>query len=209
MFKKIVISIVLVLLVIFLSKDYLAKAALNQILTKKFKLESQIGECKVNFLGINLAKAKVSSESFILKIPRLKARLKGFQIKKIMPPAFALKLNLPDIAVSLAAEDIDFKGVFSDELILGLGPKSAGTLEGSLTSMGPGEINIKKDTALGGLKSYLDEPSYETLLASFKNYSYDSGRITITKSQGVISIGLNFDSSQSGKRNITLSLYQN
>ena len=208
MLKKIIIALALALLVFFLSKDYLAKTALKQILSKKFHLESEIGACKVNFSGISLTEVKVYSESFILEIPRLKVQFKGLKIKKIIPPEFTLKLGLKNIDVFLTGKDIDFAGSFLGEFILEFGPKGSETIEGNLISIGPGEINIKKDTALSGLKNYMDEPSYAALLSSFKNYSYNWGRISIAKSHGAATLGLNFDSARSGKRNITLNLHQ-
>ncbi|MBU2044651.1 MAG: hypothetical protein KJ619_05455 [Candidatus Omnitrophica bacterium] len=248
MFKKIIISLILLILVIFLTKDYLAKIALENFLNKKLSLGSEIGKARISLKGLSLEKVKISVEGLTLEIPHLDVSfqvsdyffLKGLNIvvknsslvvsdlkgvkdkfdqlkqsskksaklKKTKPGEFSFKLNLQNIDFSLKDEEADFKGMFIGQLILGVGSAGPGKLEGSFISVGPGDINFKKDSSLSGLKPYLDQVSYDTLLNSFKNYSYSWGRITITKDSGIILVGLNFDSPQSGKRNISFSLHK-
>lgn len=104
-------------------------------------------------------------------------------------------------------EDFVLRGDFDGKLELCLDKGKISELEGDFYNTSGGAVNIEKETSLGFLQQYLDKASYEALVDNFKHYTYNRGRIKITKKGGTIALNLDFSSDELGRRNIVINLH--
>jgi len=124
-----------------------------------------------------------------------------------------LELNLEDAsfknAVSFFSKKDDFVlvGNFDGGLKLCLGRDKISKIEGAFYNTNGGVVNIKKEASLDFLRRYLNKASYDALVDNFKHYTYNRGSIKIAKQRGVITLSLDFDSDDLGRRNILVNLH--
>jgi hypothetical protein len=106
-----------------------------------------------------------------------------------------------------ASEEAAFKGLFDGSLKTCLSAFKISEVTADFTNKGTGFINIKKESSLAFLRSYLDAPSYNALIDNFRNYEYNIGVIRARKEADVLSLNLDFTSDTMGKRNITINFH--
>ncbi len=124
-----------------------------------------------------------------------------------------LELDLEDSsfknAVSFFSKKDDFVlvGNFDGGLKLCLDRGKISNIEGAFYNTNGGVVNIKKEASLDFLRRYLDKASYDALVDNFKHYAYNRGSIKIAKQRGAITLSLDFDSDELGRRNISVNLH--
>ncbi len=203
MLKKIAISFVLIVIVLFVSKDLILKIALERLLKEKLDLEVSLERTKLSWDSLNIEGLNFSDENFLITIADLKVL---FDLSQIFNSQ-ALKFLAPQTSIEINNQSVSFEGVFAANFLAQLKGGSLQELAGQLVNTGAGMINIKKETSLDRLKPYLDSDSHQALLKGFKNYSYSQGVVTLTKQADLLSISLKFNSPDSGKRNIIVNLH--
>jgi len=124
----------------------------------------------------------------------LKLKLENFSFKKI-------------INFFHKDEEFTLGGAFDGSLKLCLDKGKIKEVEGNFNNISGGVIDIEKDASLGFLQRYLDKASYNALVDNFKHYAYNKGRINITKKGAVIVVNFDFNSSELGRRNISVNLH--
>ena len=124
-----------------------------------------------------------------------------------------LKLSLKDTsfenAINLFSKEEDFVlvGDFNGRLEFCLDKGKISKIEGDLHNTSGGAVNIEKETSLSFLQRYLDKTSYDALVDNFKHYTYNKGRIKVTKKGGTVALNLDFGSDQLGRRNVLVNLH--
>jgi hypothetical protein len=124
-----------------------------------------------------------------------------------------LKLKFNDISFAniiaiMAGEDnADVQGLFDGQLTLCTAANQLKEIVAAFKNKKGGLVNIKKETSLDFLKSYLDAPSYKALVDNLKNYEYNIGQVTIASEQGVLAFKINLNSEKMGRRNIVINIH--
>lgn len=202
MLKKIVLVAILIVLVVFASKDILAKAALNYYLSKNPDLEHSIESLDLYWGSLDIQGIKLKYKDFTINISNSKILFK-------LPEVFRTKtLNFVINQARLTTRDKDFSlsGAFDGKFMLVLAAGELKELSGRLLNSKGGVINIKKDNPMA-LGPYLDSASQEAITAAFQNYNYSKGLITMAREGNRLLVGLEFDSEELGKRSISLNLH--
>ncbi|MFA5271702.1 MAG: hypothetical protein WC412_05110 [Candidatus Omnitrophota bacterium] len=159
---------------------------------------------KVNVNQIIFPKAK---NAFFGPEGYLSAKIDFSKYNKFCLIANFSGVSFEKIVDVFASEDAAFKGSFDGSLracVSGLGIE---TVEAGFYNKGNGFINIKKESSLAFLKSYLDGPSYNALIDNFKNYEYNVGVVSAKNEADALKLGLDFTSEAMGRRNITINFH--
>ncbi len=134
-----------------------------------------------------------------------------FDFKDYNNLCVSLKANEVSFAnvISLAGSDKNFSidGAFSGSFKACLRGVKLEDIEGNFYNNKGGLVNIKKEADLAFLKRHLDEKSYQAIIDNFKNYNYNEGEIGLSKEGSDLALKLNFDSKDSGKRDIMINFH--
>ena len=106
-----------------------------------------------------------------------------------------------------AQDKVYLEGDYSGEVGACFNKGVLAELTGFFNSASQGLIRIEKEMAFDFLKQRLDKKSYEALVDSFRNYTYNKGNISISKQEDVISVHLDFNSESAGRRDIIVNYH--
>ena len=131
-------------------------------------------------------------------------------INKYEDLCFSAKFNgvsFGKIIDAFASEDAGTTGLFDGKIKICLAKFKISGVDVEFVNKGKGIINIKKESSLAFLKTYLDKPSYNALIDNFKNYEYNEGVVIAKNDKGVLGLNLDFTSETMGRRNIAINFH--
>ena len=158
---------------------------------------------KGSSLGFNLP-----NRQFLNPFGEIKGRIDPKNPKAICIMADLDRIPFGNIS-TLIAEDKSFllEGLFSGKCRVCFDDLKLSSIEASLQSPNGGIINIEQGGPAEFLKDYLDKPSYEVVIDSFRHYTYNEGEAKVyTENKDVIA-DIDFSSQKQGSRVLTIHFH--
>jgi hypothetical protein len=195
--KKIILSVLLVSLIVFIKADNL-RAGDTKIDDLKAPFKSQDNQLRYGILQFDIINQSASLSGY-------------FDLSDSNNSCFFLSVT--DLSVkeliflATGKKEIVLKGKFKGEAKICFKDNKISYLDLGIYNLKGGKINIKKEASLDFLKKRLDEKSYSYILDNLKNYKYDKGDIEAKLDKKDIILKANFSSKELGERNITIKLH--